>query len=173
VPIRQHESGWLAFAAPPLERSGPLEADELDRVARFLRIEPSAIVDAAWCDNGPGWRGVLLRSADEVLALRPDPLLVEGLDVGVAGPYPAGSQIAVEIRTFFAGTSGLTEDPVTGSFNAAVAQWLVPGGVLPSSYRAAQGTRLGRAGRISIDTDEAGTWVGGHCVTVIDGHVEL
>jgi PhzF family phenazine biosynthesis protein len=173
VPIRRLDDGGLAFAAPPLERSGPLDDDELDRVLRFLRVDPTDVVDAAWCDNGPGWRGVLLRSAEQVLALRPDPLLVEGLDVGVVGPYAEGSEVAVEIRTFFDGNNGLTEDPVTGSFNAAVAQWLVPAGVLPPSYAAAQGARLGRAGRISIEVDDGGTWVGGHCVTVIDGHVDL
>jgi PhzF family phenazine biosynthesis protein len=173
VRIRRLDDGGLAFAAPPLQRSGPLDDEELARVLRFLRVDPSDVVDAAWCDNGPGWRGVLLRSAEQVLALQPDPLLVEGLDVGVVGPYAEGSEVAVEIRTFFAGTNGLTEDPVTGSFNAAVAQWLVPSGRLPAAYRAAQGQRLGRAGRISIETDDQGVWVGGHCVTVIEGDVEL
>lgn len=173
VPVRRHASGRLAFAAPPLERGGPLEDDELARVVEFLRVDATAVLDAAWCDNGPGWRGVLLASAADVLALRPDPALVEGLDVGVVGLHPTGSEVEVEIRTFFPGNSGLTEDPVTGSFNAAVAQWLVPSGRLPATYTAAQGTALGRAGRISVDTDEQGVWVGGHCVSVVDGRVEL
>ena len=114
VRIRRDE-GRLAFAAPPLARSGPLDDAELDAVVAFLRISRDDVVDHAWCDNGPGWRGVLLHSAEAVLALDPDPTLVRGLDVGVAGLHPSGSEIAVEIRTFFDGNQGLVEDPVTGS----------------------------------------------------------
>jgi PhzF family phenazine biosynthesis protein len=172
VRIRR-ESSRLAFAAPPLERSGPLDDAELDSVVAFLRITRDDVVDHAWCDNGPGWRGVLLRSAADVLALDPDPALVHGLDVGVAGLHPAGAEIAVEIRTFFDGNQGLVEDPVTGSFNAAVGQWLIASGRLPDSYVAAQGTSLGRAGRIYVDRVDDQVWVGGHAVTVLEGHARI
>ena len=159
----------LAFAAPPLERSGPLDDAELDAVVAFLRITRDDVIEHAWCDNGPGWRGILLRSAEAVLSLDPDPALVHGLDVGVAGLHPAGAEVEVEIRTFFDGNQGLVEDPVTGSFNAAVGQWLIPSGRLPDRYVAAQGTAIGRAGRIRVERIDDVVWVGGHAVTVLEG----
>jgi len=159
----------LSFAAPPLRRSGPLDDAELDVVVAFLRITRDDVVDHAWCDNGPGWRGLLLRSAEAVLALAPDPALVRGLDVGVVGLHPAGSEVGVEIRTFFDGNQGLVEDPVTGSFNATVGQWLIEAGRLPDSYVAAQGTAIGRAGRIHVQRTGDDVWVGGSSVTVLEG----
>jgi len=168
VRIRRDE-GRLAFAAPPLARSGPLDDAELDAVVAFLRITRADVIDHAWCDNGPGWRGILLRSADAVLALDPDPALVRGLDVGVAGLHPPGAEIAVEIRTFFDGNQGLVEDPVTGSFNAAIGQWLTATGHLPDRYVAAQGTAIGRAGRIHVVRLGDDVWVGGSAVTVLEG----
>lgn len=172
VPIRR-DGDRLAFAAPPLQRSGPLSEDELDATLRLLSITRDDIVDHSWCDNGPGWRGVLLRSAQAVLDLTPDPQLLNGMDVGVAGLYPEGSGIAVEIRTFFPGNQGLTEDPITGSFNASAAQWLIGAGILPDSYVAAQGTVIGRRGRIYVDRAGDDIWVGGHSVTVVQGEVLL
>ena len=163
----------LAFAAPPLARSGPLGDDDLAAVVRFLGIAPSYVVAHSWCDNGPGWRGVLLGSAEAVLALSPDPHALAGMDVGVVGPYPAGSEIAFELRTFFPGAQGLTEDPVTGSFNAAVGQWLIGSDLAPRRYLASQGTAIGRAGRILVEADGTDVWVGGNCVTVVAGTVSL
>jgi PhzF family phenazine biosynthesis protein len=163
----------LAFAAPPLQRGGPLADDELDAALGFLGIGREDVLDHAWCDNGPGWRGLLLRSAELVLDLDPDPHALAGMDVGVAGLHPAGGEVAVEIRTFFAGNQGLVEDPVTGSFNAAVGQWLTATGRLPDSYVAAQGTALGRRGRIHVDRVGDDVWVGGRCVTVVEGTVAL
>ena len=168
VPIRR-DGDRLAFAAPPLRRGGSLDDDELAAVVAFLRIASDDVVDHSWCDNGPGWRGVLLRSAEAVLALDPDPALVHGLDVGVVGMHPPGSDITAEIRTFFPGTQGLVEDPVTGSFNAAVGQWLIASGRLPDRYVAAQGTSIGRAGRIHVERVGDDVWVGGHSVTVLEG----
>jgi PhzF family phenazine biosynthesis protein len=164
----------LAFAAPPLQRSGPLSPQELDDAVRFLGISRDDVEAHAWCDNGPGWRGLLLSSAEVVLSLAPDAAALHGMDVGVAGLHAAGSEVAVEIRTFFPGAQGgLTEDPVTGSFNAAVGQWLIGEGRLPDSYVAAQGTALGRRGRIHVERDGDDVWVGGQCVTVLDGSVVL
>jgi PhzF family phenazine biosynthesis protein len=163
----------LAFAAPPLDRSGPLTDDELDETLRFLRIGRDDVVDHAWCDNGPGWRGLLLRSADAVLALEPDPQVLKGMDVGVVGPRPAGSEVSFEVRTFFDGNQGLTEDPVTGSFNAAVGQWLIGSGRAPASYVAAQGTAIGRSGRVFVDRVDDDIWVGGHAVTVLEGSAAI
>jgi PhzF family phenazine biosynthesis protein len=162
----------LAFAAPPLQRSGPLDEADVERIAQGLGLARTDIVDHQWCDNGPGWQAVLLESAEHVLALEPDPALLAGLDVGVVGPHASGD-IDYEVRAFFPGNSGLTEDPVTGSLNAALAQWLIGSGRAPERYIAAQGTAMGRAGRVYVEQVGDDIWIGGHCVTVIDGQVSI
>ena len=163
----------LAFAAPPLIKSGPLPEDDVALIARGLGVARSDITAHAWCNNGPGWRGVMLRSAEQVLALKPDGAVLAGLDIGVVGPHPAGSDTAFEVRAFFPGNNGLAEDPVTGSLNAALAQWLIGAGLAPARYVASQGTALGRAGRVHVEQDGADIWVGGHTVTCISGTVRL
>lgn len=168
VRIRR-EGEVLSFAAPPLQRSGPLSDAELAETIAFLGVSADDVVAHAWCDNGPGWRGLLLATAQLVLDLAPDPTRLNGMDVGVAGLHPTGAEVDVEIRTFFPGTSGLTEDPVTGSFNAAVGQWLIASGHLPDRYLAAQGTAMGRRGRIRVERLGDDVWIGGSCVTVLDG----
>jgi len=174
-PIRiRRDAGRLAFAAPPLARSEPLAADDVARLARGLGIQPGDIVHHAWCDNGPPWQGVMLRSAAQVLSLRPDPAALACLFVGVAAPHAKGGECAFEVRAFFPGQQGTIEDPVTGSLNAALAQWLVGAGLAPRRYVAAQGTAVGRAGRVHVDVDARGdAWVGGDSVTCIDGSVRL
>ena len=162
----------LAFAAPPLQRSGPLDETDVERIAAGLGLARSDIVDHQWCDNGPGWQAVLLESADQVLSLTPDPHLLADLDVGVIGPHASGS-VDYEVRAFFPGNSGLTEDPVTGSLNAALAQWLIGAGRAPGTYVAAQGTAMGRAGRVHVVQEAGDIWVGGRCVTVISGEVSI
>jgi PhzF family phenazine biosynthesis protein len=162
----------LAFGAPPLVRDGPVDEADLARVAEFLRIDPSDIVDAEWADNGPGWVGILLADAEAVLALRPG--FDEELNVGVAGPHPPGGEVAFEVRTFFPANGATVEDPVTGSFNASLAQWLLRTGRARAPYVAAQGTALGRAGRVHVTTDDEGAvWVAGGTITCVDGAVEL
>ncbi|MBX3660424.1 MAG: PhzF family phenazine biosynthesis protein [Ramlibacter sp.] len=171
----------LAFAAPPLKKSGPLAEDEVALIARGLGVPRSDIVAHAWCDNGPNWRGVMLRSAEQVLALKPDGAVLAGLDVGVVGPrgkvgvVGAADQdgIAFEVRAFFPGNNGLAEDPVTGSLNAALAQWLIGAGLAPAQYVASQGTALGRAGRVHVVQDGGDLWIGGSSVTCVDGTVTL
>jgi PhzF family phenazine biosynthesis protein len=160
----------LAFEAPPLVRSGPVSDEDLDRVVRALRIGREEVVDSAWVDNGPGWVGVLLESAEAVLALDPAWHAFEGLDIGVVGPRADGDT-ACEVRAFCPGL-GVTEDPVTGSLNAGIGQWLA-GGALPSSYVAAQGTAIGRAGRVHVERDGESVTVGGDTVTRIVGEVDL
>jgi PhzF family phenazine biosynthesis protein len=164
----------LAFAAPPLRRSGPLAEQDLDLIARGLGVARQDILQHAWCNNGPGWRGVMLASAAQVLALRPDAAVLAGQEIGVVGPHPAGSECAFEVRAFFPGNHGLVEDPVTGSLNAALAQWLIEAGLAPERYVAAQGTALSRAGRVHVERAPDGTvWIGGGSVTCVDGSVRL
>ena len=162
----------LAFAAPPLQRSGPLDEADVERIAAGLGLTRSDIVDHQWCDNGPGWMAVLLESADLVLSINPDPHLLAGLDVGIIGPHASGD-VDYEVRAFFPGNTGLTEDPVTGSLNAALAQWLIDSGRAPETYLAAQGTAMGRAGRVHVMREGTDIWIGGRCVTVIAGDVRL
>lgn len=174
VSIRRDEaSGALAFAAPPRRRSGPLDDDALDTIAAGLGIASADIVAHQWCDNGPPWQAVLLESAEQVLALKPDARTLDGLFVGVVGAHPAGADVDLEVRGFFPTTRGLGEDPVTGSLNAALGQWLTEAGHVAGRYRAAQGTALGRAGRVTVERAGADVWVGGRSVTVVEGSAQF
>ena len=160
----------LAFRGPPLLRSGPVDVDDLTRIARALALDEHDILDAAWVDNGPGWVGVLLADAAAVLACQPHWAAFGDLDVGLVGPYPPGSSdAAVEVRAFCPGI-GVVEDPVTGSLNAGLAQWLA-GDRLPTSYVASQGTALGRRGRVHVDVVDGEVWVGGATTTVLEGRL--
>jgi PhzF family phenazine biosynthesis protein len=170
VPIRRTGDG-LAFAAPPLLRRGPVDESLVERIASLLDLDRSDIVDAEWVDNGPGWVAVWLASAEAVLALRPGFI---DLDLGVVGPYPEGSETAVEVRAFFPKDGSTVEDPVTGSLNASLGGWLLRTGRVESPYVASQGTVLGRAGRVHVSQDADGViWVGGGTVTCVTGQVEL
>lgn len=169
VPLRRGADG-LAFAAPPLIRSGPVDEDKLAEIAGVLGISRDRIVDAAWADNGPGWAAVLLSSADEVLALEPARHHPSRLEIGVVGPYPPGQDAAYEVRAIFSDPfGGLLEDPVTGSLNASVAQWMLETGRATAPYRASQGTRLGRTGRVSIAEADGQVWIGGATRTLFRG----
>jgi len=170
VTVRRTPDG-LAFAAPPLVRSGPVDESLVEHIASLLGIARGEIEDAQWVDNGPGWVAVLLADAEAVLALRPTTL---DLDLGAVGPYPAGSPEAFEVRAFFPKDGTLVEDPVTGSLNASLAEWLLRTGRAIAPYVASQGTALGRAGRVHVSRDGDGTiWVGGGTVTCVTGRVEL
>ncbi|MFT5534429.1 MAG: PhzF family phenazine biosynthesis protein [Burkholderiaceae bacterium] len=170
IPIRRSAS-TLAFSAPPVLRSGPVDDAVLADMARFLRIDRAAIVDAQWADNGPGWLVLLLESAAAVLALEPQRDYPTRLDLGVVGPHPAGSDAAFELRAFLTDHHGaVREDPVTGSLNASTAQWLLATGRAKAPYFASQGGRLGRAGRIHLSVDaQGGVWVGGKTMTLFSG----
>jgi PhzF family phenazine biosynthesis protein len=170
ITIRQDDGG-LAFAAPPLLRSGPVDEPMAQHIADILRIGRQEIVDLQWADNGPGWIAVLLASADAVLAVRPG---VTDLDLGVAGPHPPGGPAAFEVRAFSPKDGAIDEDPVTGSLNASLAQWLLATGRAQAPYLARQGTVLGRNGQVRITSDPDGAiWVGGSTVTCISGTVDL
>ena len=159
----------LSFAAPARQRTGPIDADDLERLIRGLGLDASDVVAHQWCDNGPPWQGLLLRSAEVVRSLRPDAQVLNGLFIGVLGPQGPDADTDVEVRGFAPGTVSLFEDPVTGSLNAALAQWLIGIGELPDRYIAAQGTVLGRAGRVHVERIDDDTWIGGECTTVIEG----
>lgn len=170
ISVRRNAAG-LAFAAPPRVRSGAVEEELIARIAGQLGIARAAILDAEWCANGPQWIAVLLDSAEAVLALAPG--LVDG-DVGVVGPHPPGAAAAFEVRAFYPQHGATAEDPVTGSLNAALAQWLLASGQATAPYVAAQGTALGRRGRVHVTQDEDATiWIGGGTVTCVKGEVVL
>ncbi|WP_040766441.1 PhzF family phenazine biosynthesis protein [Tsukamurella sp. 1534] len=169
--VRLRRAGTLAFAAPPLVRSGPAEPEVVERVAASLRLAPSDLLAVQWVDNGPGWVAARLRDADAVLALEPDFATMGELQVGAVGPYPEGDERAVEVRAFCPDL-GVPEDPVTGSLNAGLAQWLI-GDVLPGRYIASQGTRLGRSGRVHVERADGETWIGGATTTTIRGELSL
>ena len=200
VRIQQNPSG-LAFAAPTLKRSAP-SATQLAQIAGALGLKSPHIIAAQLLDNGTTWLGLLLDSTDTVLALTPNHLELKniGVKVGVASVYvdngatqliakssrearafgtntvvakTTEEQIDLEVRGF-AAPVGVFEDPVTGSLNASLAQWLIEDGYMPASYVAAQGICLDRAGRVHISRDAAGqVWVGGAVVTCIDGMVKV
>jgi PhzF family phenazine biosynthesis protein len=171
--VRVRRSGKrLAFAAPPLIRSGAVDAATLEHIARALRIERGAIRASQWVDNGPGWVAVMLGSRDELLALRPDFAAMKPLEIGVVAPCPVGHDAQFEVRAFIPGI-GPSEDPVTGSLNASLGQWLIGAGLAPISYVAAQGTVLGRAGRVHVEQLDGQVWVGGDCVTLVTGRITL
>jgi PhzF family phenazine biosynthesis protein len=170
VPVRRIPDGF-AFAAPPLVRSGPVEEALVERIATALGIDRAEIQDTQWVDNGPGWVAALLESAEAVLSLRPGPV---DLPIGVVGPHPEGSPAAFEVRAFLPKDGSTMEDPVTGSLNASLAEWLLRTGRVKAPYVAAQGTVRGRSGRVHVSRDGDGTiWVGGGTVTCVTGQVEL
>ena len=169
--LRQDDA--LSFAAPPMLRSGPLDDSFLDEIVAAFGIDPREVLAHQWVDNGPGWAVVQLPGAADVLALEPDLSRIPDAMVGAIGAYPGGSEHAFEMRTF-APRVGVAEDPVCGSMNASVGQWLTATGIAPTSYRVSQGARLGRAGSILITADDTGTvWVGGATTTCIRGVITL
>lgn len=168
----KRDGARLAFAAPPLKRSGPVGAAEREQVIASLRIAPEALLDLVWCDNGPGWMAARLPDAASVLALQPDFVAMQGLKLGVVGAHPAGGECQFEVRAFVPDL-GIPEDPVTGSLNAGLALWLQEAGLAGDRYVAAQGAALGRAGRVHVVRDAEATWIGGDVTPLIHGQVRL
>ena len=171
--VRIRRADRLSFEAPPLLRSGPVDGGDRSRIAAALRVSESEIVDLAWVDNGPGWVACLLESAEAVLDCRPDFAAFDDLEVGIVGSYTDSSRVGadVEVRAFVP-SMGIGEDPVTGSLNAGIAQWLA-GDRLPTSYVASQGTVIGRRGRVHVERSGNTVWVGGDALTTITGQVRL
>jgi PhzF family phenazine biosynthesis protein len=172
VRIRR-DGARLAFAAPPLLRSGEVAPDLRANIARALGLAEDAIKAAQWVDNGPGWAAVMLGSRNEVLNLRRDASVLPDQRIGIVAPWSAardGDEAQFEVRAF---TSGGGEDPVTGSLNAGLAQWLIGAGIAPKRYVAAQGTVLGRAGRVHVEQDGETIWIGGDVAGCITGTITL
>ena len=171
IRIRRDETR-LAFAAPPLIRSGKVDARTLAKIAKILRIPVTAFIASNWTDNGPGWVAVMLASRDALLALRPDFAAMAGLNIGVIAPS-SGTDSQFEVRAFVP-ELGVPEDPVTGSLNAGLAQWFFSANLAPApSYIVSQGTMLGRSGHIHITQSGPDIWVGGNTVTCITGTLNL
>lgn len=169
VTVQRRNRLW-AFEAPELVKSGPAEESLIEEVAGFLNIDRSKIVEAEWVDNGPGWLGILLPSAADVLALEPVNSYSRRMDIGVIGPCPGRGELAFELRTFFSNHVGaIIEDPVTGSFQASAAEWMIRSGRGKPPYVTAQGTRLGREGRVHIELEDGLLWVGGRTETLALG----
>jgi PhzF family phenazine biosynthesis protein len=171
IPVRRSPAGLLAFQAPPLVRSGPVDDADLAEITASLGVRRADIVAAQWADNGPGWVAVELASAAAVLALTP---AITSRDIGVFGAYPPGSPEAFEVRAFTPLIGGTGEDPVTGSLNASLAMWLLSSGKATAPYTVSQGTALGRRGRVHVTAGEDGSiWIGGGTLTLISGTVRL
>lgn len=168
----RRDGARLAFAAPPLRRTGPVEGPPRAQALAALKLREDEVLALEWIDNGPGWMAALLRDAGQVLALKPDFATMMGLKLGVVAPHPPGSECAFEVRAFVP-SLGVPEDPVTGSLNAGLAQWLIRSGRAPARYVVAQGAALGRAGRVFVEQVGADTWVGGEVTEVVRGTVRL
>lgn len=172
--VRLRRSGdRIAFEAPALIHDGPVDGLKLATLAAVLGIDTSDIVEARWIDNGPGWVGVMLRDAESVIELVPDFSRHPGgerLDIGVVGMHPEGAETLYEVRAFFTGGRGeMIEDPVTGSLNASIAQWLLAEGWVETPYVASQGRVLGRSGRVHVSGDAGSVWVGGRVFDIVSG----
>jgi PhzF family phenazine biosynthesis protein len=172
-PVRIRRSGTrLAFAAPPLRRSGPLDPASLQQIRQALGLAEDDIVAHQWVDNGPGWCVVMLRSAEQVLAVQPDFAALGDFRIGIAAAQLSGADSDYEVRVFVP-SLGVPEDPVTGSLNAGLAQWLIGTGSVGDNYVVRQGTVLGRAGKVFIERIGEDIWVGGEVVDCITGMVEF
>lgn len=196
VRIRRNGS-QLAFAAPACRRQ-PIAAELLTQIGEALGLQDGQLRAAQSLDNGPVWLSLLLDTPETVLALQPDHARLRelGVKIGVAAIYPpsgpaliaranrearasrigsapASPEPDLEVRAF-AAVSGILEDPVTGSLNASLAQWLMDEGLIPERYMASQGLCLGRAGQVYLQRDAQGqVWVGGHSVSCIRGQLAL
>lgn len=171
VRIRR-DGSRLAFSAPPLLRSGAVEEELLQRIATGLGIERGQIVASQWADNGPGWVAVMLSSREQVLAFKPDYSVLNGLNVGIVAPWTGpDAEADFEVRALTGDLNA--EDPVTGSLNASLAQWLIPAGLAPSRYTARQGTAIGHRGQIHVEQIGEQIWVGGEVQQCIGGSVVL
>lgn len=158
----------LAFAAPPLLRTGDLDETTLTQIVSGLGISIKDIIGNQWIDNGPGWCAIMLKTAEQVLKIRPDFTVLGDLKLGVIAAQPEGSDTDFEVRAFV-GSLGVGEDPVTGSLNAGLGQWLIGAGIASTRYVVSQGTVLQRKGRVFVDKVNNDIWIGGDVAICIEG----
>lgn len=171
VRIRR-DGSRLAFAAPPLRRSGALDEATLDQIVASLGLRREDILRHQWADNGPGWAVVMLAEVERVLALKPDAVRLAEIKLGVMAPWKSGGECAYEVRAFVP-SMGITEDPVTGSLNAGIARWLAAEGLAPDHYVISQGTAMQRKGRVYVDRIGADIWIGGDVAVCVEGTIEF
>jgi PhzF family phenazine biosynthesis protein len=169
IRVRPGAPGW-AFAAPPLVRGGPADDDTIAAAAAALGLPASALVAVEWVDNGPGWLAVLVADPAAALAVQPS---YTPLKLGVVALHPPGAGVAAEVRAFFPKDGAMVEDPVTGSLNASLAQWLLGSRRLTAPYVASQGTALGRSGRVHISQSDGTIWVAGATTTRVAGEIQV
>jgi len=167
-------SSSFAFVAPPT-KIAPLPDQQLQAIVTALEIPPASIQHTALLDNGPMWQVLHLETAEQVLALDSSRVKwPEFKSIGLIGAHPPGSECDFEVR-MLAPSSGMSEDPITGSLNAALAHWLYAEGKLATDITVAQGTMINRHGRVSIrpDVEADKIFIGGDTHIIIDGHVTL
>jgi PhzF family phenazine biosynthesis protein len=169
----KNDGGRLAFAAPVLQRTGELPEENVQKICAALGLQRSDVLRHQWAHNGPRWQALQLADAQAVLDVEPDYAALAPFGVGLIGAYPPGGDIDFEVRGLRGFEAMPAEDPVTGSLNAALGQWLIGAGLAPESYVARQGTRLGRDGRVYVSASGGEIWVGGDVQAVIRGTVEL
>ena len=162
----------LSFLAPKLLKTGPLDQTTLNTISKGIGIPVEDIAHHQWVDNGAGWCAVMLKTASQVLAIKPNVEYLKTLKLGVIGPHPTDHEHDFEVRAFVI-PFGIHEDPVTGSLNAGIATWLINSGLSKDSYSVSQGTALGRKGKIYIEAINNEIWVGGEVVNCIEGEVRL
>ncbi|KAF9908067.1 hypothetical protein BX616_000258 [Lobosporangium transversale] len=187
IELQVSADGAIAFVAPPLTKTGTVEEEKVEIACKAMRIRREDVLETQWIVNGPHWFALLLKDVETVMKAERRPIEEsKQLEFGIIGKYPEEQRQnpqdpLFEVRTF-AHADGVDEDPVTGSFNAGMAQWLIGRGLAPASYVASQGTALGRRGRIVVRRDDSDTsldekdrklWIGGHSVTCIKGNVQI
>jgi PhzF family phenazine biosynthesis protein len=162
IRIRRTHAG-LAFASPPLRRSGPVDDHARAAVIAALGVGSREVLAMEWVDNGPGWLALLLDSPDRVLTLVCRPI---NQFIGVAAVRTDGD---LEVRAFYPVRGTMVEDPVCGSLNAPLARWLPEVGAVRFPYGVYQGSAVGRSGRLHISTEDGDIWVTGTTRTLIEG----
>ena len=166
--------GVPAFAAPPTTIA-PLPPDKLAAITSALGLSHERILRTVQLANGPVWQVLELASAADVLAADSSKIRYpEFVGIGLIGAHPPGAECQYEVR-MLAPSSGMSEDPITGSLNAALTQWMYGSGHWHDPVTVAQGTCLGRQGRVFIRRDDSTgiVWIGGHTRILIEGTLTL
>jgi PhzF family phenazine biosynthesis protein len=173
VEIDTSDPQLLAFTAPPTAIR-PMQQDNFDAITTVFEIPPDQILQTAELENGPLWQVMQLGSAEAVLALDSSRVRWPTFKaIGMIGAHPPGGECDYEVR-MLAPSSGMSEDPITGSLNSALAHWLQAQGKLERPITVAQGTRINRHGRVAITSvDSATVKIGGQTHILIEGTVRL